>query len=49
MSHRLPLSDVQPDAFKYLPEYVLEDIVGNFNFVFRFVSMISAILIFLLT
>ncbi|KAG4424499.1 hypothetical protein IFR04_002377 [Cadophora malorum] len=42
---QLPLSDVQPDAFKYLPEYVLEDIVGNFNFVFRYIPdvMISAV------
>lgn len=31
----LPLSDELPDAFKFLPEYVLEDIVGNLNFIFR--------------
>jgi ubiquitin conjugation factor E4 B len=31
----LPLSEEQPEAFKFLPEYVLEDIVGNFNFIFR--------------
>ncbi|KAH7407687.1 ubiquitin elongating factor core-domain-containing protein [Cadophora sp. MPI-SDFR-AT-0126] len=42
---QLPLPDEQPDAFKYLPEYVLEDIVGNFNFVFRYIPdvMISAV------
>jgi len=32
---KLPLATEQPDAFKFLPEYVLEDIVGNFNFIFR--------------
>jgi ubiquitin conjugation factor E4 B len=31
----LPLSEQQPEAFRFLPEYVLEDIVGNFNFIFR--------------
>lgn len=31
----LPLSDQQPEAFRFLPEYALEDIVGNFNFLFR--------------
>lgn len=31
----LPLSDEQPEIFKFLPEYVLEDIVGNFNFILR--------------
>ncbi|KAF4624671.1 hypothetical protein G7Y89_g13498 [Cudoniella acicularis] len=42
---KLPLSAEQPDAFKFLPEYVLEDIVSNFNFVLRFVpdAMISAV------
>ncbi|KAH9223523.1 ubiquitin elongating factor core-domain-containing protein [Leptodontidium sp. 2 PMI_412] len=42
---QLPLPDEQPDAFRYLPEYVLEDIVGNFNFVFRYIPdvMISAV------
>ncbi|KUJ12075.1 uncharacterized protein LY89DRAFT_786216 [Mollisia scopiformis] len=42
---KLPLSDEQPAAFKFLPEYVLEDIVGNFNFIFRYVPevMISAV------
>lgn len=34
---QLPLKVEQPDAFKFLPEYVLEDIVSNFNFVMRFV------------
>ncbi|KAK4981517.1 Ubiquitin conjugation factor E4 [Elasticomyces elasticus] len=32
---RLPLPDHQPDAFKCLPEYFLEDIVGNFKFITR--------------
>ncbi len=32
---RLPLTSEQPEAFKCRPEYVLEDIVGNFNFIFR--------------
>lgn len=32
---RLPLPSTEPDAFKFLPEYVLEDIVGNFNFILR--------------
>ncbi|PBP19477.1 ubiquitin elongating factor core [Diplocarpon rosae] len=41
----LPLSAIQPDAFKFLPEFVLEDIVGNFNFIFRHIPdvMISAV------
>ncbi|KAL3427699.1 ubiquitin conjugation factor e4 b [Phlyctema vagabunda] len=41
----LPLSHEQPKAFTYLPEYVLEDIVSNFNFIFRYVPdvMISAV------
>ncbi len=33
----LPLAEAQPEAFKNLPEYVLEDIVGNFKFIFRFI------------
>lgn len=32
---RLPLPTQEPDEFKFLPEYVLENIVSNFNFVFR--------------
>ncbi|RDW91522.1 hypothetical protein BP5796_02687 [Coleophoma crateriformis] len=42
---KLPLSEEQPRAFTVLPEYVLEDIVGNFNFIFRYVPdvMISAV------
>ncbi|KAH8779230.1 ubiquitin elongating factor core-domain-containing protein [Hyaloscypha sp. PMI_1271] len=42
---KLPLPAQQPDAFRFLPEYVLEDIVGNFNFIFRFLPdvMISAV------
>ncbi|KAI9048700.1 hypothetical protein LZ554_007531 [Drepanopeziza brunnea f. sp. 'monogermtubi'] len=41
----LPLPAAQPEAFKCLPEYVLEDIVGNFNFIFRHIPdvMISAV------
>lgn len=31
----LPLSATQPDAFRLLPEYLLEDIVTNFNFILR--------------
>lgn len=42
---QLPLSEIQPDAFRNLPEYVLEDILTNFNFIFKTVPdiMISAI------
>ncbi|KAF8862296.1 hypothetical protein BDZ45DRAFT_616996 [Acephala macrosclerotiorum] len=42
---KLPLPEEQPEGFKFLPEYVLEDIVGNFIFIFRFVPdiMLSAI------
>jgi hypothetical protein len=32
---RLPLANDQPEAFINLPEYILDDIVRNFNFVFR--------------
>jgi ubiquitin conjugation factor E4 B len=32
----LPLKAEMPEAFRFLPEYVLEDIVGNFNFIFRY-------------
>ena len=30
---RIPLSDTQPDVFKCLPEYFLEDITDNFKFI----------------
>ncbi|TVY83127.1 Ubiquitin conjugation factor E4 [Lachnellula suecica] len=42
---KLPLNSQQPDAFRFLPEYVLEDIVGNFIFVLRAVPevLLSAI------
>ena len=29
----IPLSEVQPDVFKFLPEYFLEDITDNFKFI----------------
>lgn len=32
---KLPLPEQQPDAFKCLPEYFLEDIVDNFKFITR--------------
>lgn len=32
---QLPLAKEQPAAYMNLPEYVLEDIVGNFKFIFR--------------
>ncbi|KAK3304134.1 ubiquitin elongating factor core-domain-containing protein [Chaetomium strumarium] len=37
---RLPLPADQPDAFKCLPEYALQDIVDNFKFVFRHLPQI---------
>lgn len=36
----LPLAKEEPEAFRNLPEYVLEDIVGNFKFIFRFIPQI---------
>ncbi|KAI9734736.1 MAG: hypothetical protein M1818_006723 [Claussenomyces sp. TS43310] len=36
----LPLAQEQPEAFRNLPEYVLEDIVSNFKFIFRFIPQI---------
>lgn len=36
----LPLPKEQPDEFKCLPEYALQDIVDNFKFVFRHVPQI---------
>lgn len=32
---KLPLPDEQPEVFKCLPEYFLEDVVGNFKFIMR--------------
>ena len=32
---KLPLPEKQPEVFKYLPEYFLEDVVGNFKFIMR--------------
>ena len=32
---KLPLAAEYPDTFKFLPEYILEDIVSNFNFILR--------------
>ena len=29
----LPLAEEQPDAFKFLPEYFLEDVTDNFKFI----------------
>ncbi|KAB8288858.1 hypothetical protein EYC80_010761 [Monilinia laxa] len=42
---KLPLPSTPPQAFDYLPEYVLEDIITNFNFIIRFIPdvMISAV------
>ncbi|KAK6955052.1 hypothetical protein Daesc_002682 [Daldinia eschscholtzii] len=36
----LPLPTKQPDAFRCLPEYALQDVVENFKFVFRFLPQI---------
>ncbi|GAB1313466.1 Ubiquitin conjugation factor E4 [Madurella fahalii] len=37
---RLPLPADQPEAFRCLPEYALQDIVDNFKFVFRYIPQI---------
>jgi ubiquitin conjugation factor E4 B len=37
---KLPLSAEQPEAFKCLPEYALQDVVDNFKFVFRYIPQI---------
>lgn len=37
---QLPLPAAQPEAFSNLPEYILDDIVSNFNFIFRFVPQV---------
>lgn len=39
-SVRLPLSQEIPENFKNLPEYVFDDIVSNFRFIFRFMPHI---------
>jgi ubiquitin conjugation factor E4 B len=31
----LPLPEVQPEVFRCLPEYYLEDIISNFKFIFK--------------
>lgn len=33
--YRLPITVGHSDAFAYLPEYALQNIVDNFKFVFR--------------
>ncbi|ROV93028.1 hypothetical protein VPNG_09416 [Cytospora leucostoma] len=37
---KLPLPKEQPEAYKCLPEYALQDVVDNFKFVFRYVPQI---------
>lgn len=37
---QLPLPAEQPDAFRCLPEYALQDVVDNFKFVFRYIPQI---------
>jgi ubiquitin conjugation factor E4 B len=37
---QLPLPADQPEAFKCLPEYALQDVVDNFKFVFRHIPQI---------
>ncbi|KAK4166201.1 ubiquitin elongating factor core-domain-containing protein [Cladorrhinum sp. PSN259] len=37
---QLPLPENQPEAFRCLPEYALQDIVDNFKFVFRYIPSI---------
>ncbi|KAK4245328.1 ubiquitin elongating factor core-domain-containing protein [Corynascus novoguineensis] len=37
---KLPLPANQPDEFKCLPEYALQDVVDNFKFVFRYIPQI---------
>lgn len=37
---KLPLSATQPEALSCLPEYVLQNIVDNFKFIFRFIPTI---------
>ncbi|KAK0704848.1 ubiquitin elongating factor core-domain-containing protein [Lasiosphaeris hirsuta] len=39
-SLRLPLPADQPDAYRCLPEYALQDIVDNFKFVYRYIPSI---------
>lgn len=40
ISRSLPLPDEQPEAFRCLPEYFLEDIVDHFKFITRFMPHI---------
>ncbi|KAK1836114.1 ubiquitin conjugation factor E4 [Podospora conica] len=37
---QLPLPAEQPEAFRCLPEYVLQDVVDNFKFAFRYVPRV---------
>ena len=37
---QLPLPAEQPEAFQCLPEYVLQDVVDNFKFVFRHIPQV---------
>jgi ubiquitin conjugation factor E4 B len=37
---RLPLPKEQPEAFKCLPEYALQDVVDNSKFVFRYIPQV---------
>lgn len=39
-SLKLPLPETEPEVFKCLPEYLLEDIVGNFKFITRHIPHI---------
>jgi ubiquitin conjugation factor E4 B len=36
----LPLPAQQPEEFRNLPEYVLDDVVSNFKFIFRFIPQV---------
>lgn len=38
---KLPLPEQQPEAFKCLPEYFLEDVVDNFKFITRMMPQIA--------
>jgi ubiquitin conjugation factor E4 B len=37
----LPLAIEKPESFSCLPEYALHDVVDNFKFVFRYVSILA--------
>ncbi|KFY81594.1 hypothetical protein V500_11274 [Pseudogymnoascus sp. VKM F-4518 (FW-2643)] len=36
----LPLPETQPEVFKNYPEYMLDDIVSNFEFIFNYLSQV---------